>query len=116
MKLKIIFLSFLCFASFFSSCSKNKEIILDNSSPLAMAPDVQWALVIEPYSAFRKESDWSSEVMGHCRKGEIFQILGATMDNEKSVWLNFSFGWLPSNSVEVYSNKYKAETAASLLK
>ncbi|MBQ1949026.1 MAG: hypothetical protein II367_02580 [Treponema sp.] len=98
------------------SCTKNKEIVFDNSTPLAMAPDVQWALVVDPYSAFRKEASWTAEVIGHCRKGEIFQVQGASFDEERELWFDFTFGWLPASSVEVYSNKFKAETAASLLK
>lgn len=111
---KLLISVFLVFTLF--SCSKNKEIIFDNSTPLAMAPDVQWALVVDPYSAFRAEASWTSDVTGHCRKGDIFQVLGASFDAEREEWLNFTFGWLPLSAVSVYSNRYKAESAAAILK
>ena len=97
-------------------CNKNNEIVLDSSEPLALAPDVEWAVVIDPYAAYREETSWSSTVINHCRKGEILKVEGKNFVNGKELWYNFACGWLPSSSVAIYSNKLKAQTASKQLK
>ena len=89
------------------------EIILDNSEPLALAPDVQWAVVSEPYAAFKESKDWSASVIGHCRKGDVLQIKGKSFDSKNEVWYYFEQGWLHSSSVLVYSNRLRAQKYAS---
>ena len=76
-------ISFILFLVLFStvSCSEKKQIVFDSSEPLALAPDVQWAVVVEPYAAFRKTTDWAGEINGHCRKGDILQIKGNAVFN-----------------------------------
>lgn len=113
--LKISFILFLVL--FFTvSCSEKKQIVFDSSEPLALAPDVQWAVVVEPYAAFRKTTDWASEINGHCRKGDILQIKGNAVFNNSENWYYFDGGWLPVSVLDIYSNRYKAESAAGLLK
>lgn len=96
-------------------CAKKDEteIILDNSEPLALAPNVQWAVVSEPYAAFKESKDWSSSVIGHCRKGDILQIKGKSLDSKNEVWYCFEQGWLPSSSVLVYNNRLKAQKVSN---
>ncbi len=113
-KLVLFFSAFLVFFAF--GCKKDKEIVFDNSDPLALALDVQWAVIVEPYAAFRKNTDWNSEVSGHCRKGDILQIKGNAIFNNKENWYFFDEGWLPESVLAVYSNKFKAQTAAGNLK
>lgn len=113
---KLIFFSFLLFFCLFASCNRNKEIVFDSSEPLALAPDIQWAVVIEPYAAFRKNTDWSSEANGHCRKGDILQIKGKAVFNNSENWYFFDEGWLPESVLDVYSNRFKAKSAAENLK
>lgn len=115
----LLFLLNFCFLfSFFMcvSCSSKKEIVFDNSEPLALAPDVQWAVVIEPYAAFRKDTDWSSDINGHCRKGDILQIKGNAVFNNAENWYYFDEGWLPESVIDIYPNRFKAENAAGMLK
>lgn len=114
---KIIVLSFIACALFLVSCNNKKEetIVFDNSHPLALAPDVSWAVVIDPYAAYKSEPEWHSEVSGHCRKGEILQIKGKSLDNKSDVWYSFEQGWLPANCLSIYNNRYKAKTAAEQL-
>ena len=60
-----------------SSCQKKtaETIVFDNTHPLALAPDVEWAVVTEPYAVFRAEDEWTAATTGHCRKGEILHRL-----------------------------------------
>lgn len=116
-----IFLFFLIFsASFINfSCKKQKEepVVFDSSYPLALAPDVHWALVTAPYAAFRLNPSWDSEISANCRSGEVLQVMGfcQTKNKEKNdsytKWYLFEQGWLSAESISVYSNRYKAQKA-----
>lgn len=110
--LNIIFLLLL------SSCKKQKEevIVFDNTYPLALYPNISWALVTDPYAAYKVELGWDSETSGHCRRGEILQVLGKNVDRENKNWYRFEDGWLPESCLSIYSNRFKAVTAASQLK
>lgn len=106
----------LCVISF--SCKKSRNtaaIRFDDSEPLALAPDVTWALVTDPYAAFRIDMDWQSENSGHVRRGEILQVLGKSVDDDDNVWYKFESGWLPASCLSVYSNRMKAQTAKNQL-
>jgi hypothetical protein len=103
-----------------SSCSKRNsgEIPLDNSDPLALAPDVQWAVVNDPYAAFRTDTSWTADAAGYCKQGEFFPILAITyVDDDKGgqTWYRFKNGWLPGSLLSVYPNKLRAAKAASAL-
>ena len=100
-----------------SACKKKAadNIVFDNSYPLALAPDVEWAVVIEPYAVFRNKNDWGSDTEGHCRKGEILQVKGMSVDEAKTNWYYFEGGWLPQNCVSIFSNRYKAEAVSKNL-
>ncbi len=116
---------FLCCTVFFiaaacmlTGCAgkKGDEIRLDNSEPLALAPDVSWAVVLDPYAGYRKVTSWNSDVTSYCRKGDILQVLGETAVKASGNWYEFKDGWLPESAVTVYNNRFKAEAAASKLK
>jgi len=109
---RLFFIIVVLICVLFSSCTKkikNENIIFDNSYPLALAPDVKWAVVIEPYAAYRSESSRESGTKSYCRKGEILQVLGNFCQKDKENWYLFEKGWLPESSVMVYTNRYKAE-------
>lgn len=118
MKNKIIVLFIVLLFCSFVSCKKaGKEVIvLDNSQPLALAPDIQWALVTDPYAAFRADMDWDSEIKSYCKKGEILQVISRSFDKKKNYWYKFEQGWLPESSISIYSNRMKAQTAQKDLK
>ena len=101
-----------------TSCSKKQEevIIFDDSYPLSLAPDVEWALITDPYAAFRSDIDWNADITGHVRRGEILQIYAKSTDKQKNTWYKFEQGWLPQSCLAVYTNRYKAQTAAGGLK
>jgi len=106
----------VCMTVFFGSCSdRNKTVVLDDSEPLALAPDVSWAVVIDPYAAYRKDTVWDAEVIGHSRKGDILQVLGKSVVNSSENWYKFKAGWLPGSSVNIYNNRLRAQTAAEQL-
>ncbi len=108
----------IIFLLLLTSCKAKKaeRIVFDNSEPLALSPDISWALITDPYAAFKKEMSWDSEDNGHCRRGEILRVLGKSVDKQKYEWYKFEQGWLPSNCLSVYSNKLKAKNAAKSLK
>lgn len=113
----ILILIILCLTSFFASCKKKtaEVIVFDNSHPLALAPDVEWAVVTEPYAVFKESDEWGAATAGHCRKGEILQVKGKSVDAEKENWYYFEGGWLPQSCVSIFSNRYKAETVSKSL-
>ena len=101
-----------------SSCKKNKEEVIEinETHPLSLAPDVEWALVTDPYAAYRGDIDWNAEITSHCRRGDILQVYAKSIDKDKTVWYKFEYGWLPETCLSIYSNRYKAQSAAENLK
>lgn len=99
---------------FITSCNLKKEepIVFDKSYPLALSPDVEWAVVTEPYAAYKAELSWTVSGNKHCRKGEILQIKGKSMDSNNENWFLFDDGWLPEDCLKVFDNRYKAEAYA----
>ena len=73
---------------------------------------MEWGVVVEPYVGYKKESNWASPVTGHCRKGEIIQILGKRQDETGEKWYYTEKGWISEISINVYSNRYKAQKVA----
>ena len=116
MKKSILFLLFL--AILLVSCHKKQEevIAFDDTYPLSLAPDVEWALITDPYAAFRSDIDWNADITGHVRRGEILQIYAKSTDKQKNTWYKFEEGWLPQTCLAVYTNRDKAQTAAGNLK
>lgn len=112
--IKTIFFAVAIFSTllFFSCKKKDVAIVFDNSEPLALAPDIEWAVVMEPYAAFRKSADWEAATEGHCRKGDVLQVKGKSFSGTET-WYEFANGWVHSSALTIYSNKYKADTAAS---
>ena len=106
-----LILTAVCLSFFFSGCAKNKEIKFQDDVPHALSPDV-----IDPYAAYRSETDWSAEILGHCRKGNILEVKGTALFNDAENWYYFDGGWLPESAVNIYSNRYKAQTAVGQLK
>ena len=111
-KIFISILIILFLTSFITSCKKKaaEAIVFDNTHPLALAPDVEWAVVTEPYAVFKESDEWGAATAGHCRKGEILQVKGKSVDADKENWYYFEGGWLPQSCVSIFSNRYKAET------
>ncbi|MBQ2601262.1 MAG: hypothetical protein II584_02570 [Treponema sp.] len=102
-----------------ASCSRNRTIDISDSNSIELSPTVDWALVREPYAAFRKDPSFESPVASHARRGEIMRLLGkkyvttGTGKNEHTtVWYSFEQGWLDESLVTLYDNKFKAQAVA----
>ena len=112
-KYLLVFLAF--FAVIFNGCEKNDEqtetVDFDTTHPFAIAPDVDWAVVVEPYVGFREEPGRDSATNSYCRKDEILQVMGFAINQDGEQWYLFENGWIPSSSITIYSNRYKAEAA-----
>ena len=95
----------------FFSCSKNreKEIILADSDSLALAVDIEWAVISDPYVTFREEHEWESKETAHGKRGDVLQVKGTSYSTENEKWVKFSEGFLPAKSVKIFSNKFQAE-------
>lgn len=106
----ILFLNISCFNK------KEESIVFDSAYPLALSPAVSWAVVIDPYVAYKEDVDWNSKITGHSRKGEILQVLGTSKDSDNQTWYKFDLGWLPSSCLTVYSNRYKAQSVSNSMK
>ncbi len=97
-----------------TGCKKksSEKIVFDNSHPLALAPDVEWAVVTEPYAVFKLQDEWNAATGGHCRKGEILMVKGKSVDSSNESWYYFDEGWLPQSCLSIFSNRYKAEAVS----
>ncbi|MCQ2570079.1 MAG: hypothetical protein MJ139_04210, partial [Limosilactobacillus sp.] len=78
-------------------------------------PNVEWAVINDPYAAYRDECNWESTSSGHCRNGEVLQIKGKASDSKLDVWYLFENGWLPANCLTVYNNRLKAQSVSKKL-
>lgn len=90
----------------------------DRSDPLALDPEIQWAVVTEPYAACYADAGYDATVVAHFRKGEILQIVGertVSGDGKGTVWYAFAEGWLPQDALAVYANKMRAQTAVKAM-
>ncbi|WP_428768361.1 hypothetical protein V1L52_07365 [Treponema sp. HNW] len=94
------------------------EPLIDISAAEAIVPGERWALIIEPYAAYRIKPSSFASVSAHGRQGDIEKVSGTFIDIDDvhavqgSLWYRFSSGWLPEKTVRIYSNKLKAEFAA----
>ena len=111
------FLFFLCLS--LSSCfRRQEEPLIDISAAESLVPGEQWALIIEPYAAYRIKPSFTAGISAHGRQGDIEKVDGTFIDTDSvsdehgMLWYCFSSGWLPEKTVRVYSNKLKAEFAA----
>lgn len=98
-------------------CSKKVGIIDLSDAPL-LPVDSKWAVVVDPYAIYRSEPSLTASVSGYGRRGAVQEVVGQriTMEEKKQViWYQFSSGWLPETSLQVYSNELKAQSAAKEL-
>lgn len=114
-----LFIFSMLFVFSFSSCNQNKnQIVIDNQDFLSLLPSVSWAVVTEPYAAFRRDASWDSVVVDHCRYGDVLMVDGnaimTSMINsaQKEIWYRFDKGWISETCLNVYQNKEKALKAS----
>lgn len=111
---KIFLFQFILFCLNFTSCYKKADDVIDVSDavPLSLAPDVTWAVISDPYAAYKDDKSWDAETNGYCRKGDILKVDGKSSDETGVEWYKFKDGWLPASSLSVYNNRYKAQSVA----
>lgn len=104
-----------------SGCSRaDRDETVDLSLFETMQSDGEWAVISEPYVAFREAPDPSSNVMAHGRLGDIAHVEGKALvpvekENTSVIWYRFEIGYVAENSVVIYPNKLKAQSAATEL-
>ncbi len=109
----LVFLLCICTLTLVS-CSKRAGIIDLSNAPL-LPVDSSWAVIVAPYAIYRSEPNLSATVAGYGRRGAVQEIVGQrimTEDKKQVIWYQFSSGWLPESSIQVYSNELKAQSAA----
>lgn len=123
MKRLFILISICLFSFVTVSCFRNKEITFDKSEPLALVNGIDWAVINQPYVAFRKEAGFDKAINAEGRKAEIYMVTGkCSLEitegkmKKRTVWYKFEEGWLDESVVDIYNNKYKAETASKRMK
>ena len=114
--------AFFVVSLLFNSCFFKKEmepIVFDTSEPLALLPDIKWAVIKDSYSAFHSEASWESSVTSYCRCGQIYRITGnRTTVNSSGItekWLKSESGWVSESVVVICSNLYNAKTISASL-
>ncbi len=106
----------MAFSFLFFSCEKNENAkTIDLPAELAFASDELWAVFIEPYSPFYAQPDLLSNIEAHARRGDVIPLMGRRITANKELWYHFEKGWVPQNSVTLYTNRLKAQNAANAL-
>ncbi len=105
------FLLLFVLTVFLAGCKRDKSlnIELDNSEPLALAVDIEWAVISEPYVTFRDVQEWNGKDSGHGKKGDVLQVKGYSYSSSNEKWVKFEKGYLPVKSVQIFSNKFQAD-------
>jgi|SRR5574344_1870456 hypothetical protein len=105
-----------------TGCFRSGAISFDTSDPNALTPGIEWAVITEPYAAFRKESNFGSAVASEARRGEIYEVTGKTIvlngkdaPSKETTWYEFEKGWLDESVLTIYDNKMRAKAAAAKL-
>ncbi|MCI5523938.1 MAG: hypothetical protein SO116_04160 [Treponema sp.] len=107
------------------SCKKSNYNEIKIEDNVITSADEKWAVIVEPYAAFRSECNFDSTVENHGRKGEVLPVKGNALvkeeHNEKlgissyKKWYYFEKGWLPEETVRIYDNKFRCESASARL-
>lgn len=112
-------LSVACLIVFFS-CNKAESLKdLDLPVDTAMNDANRFALIIDTYVSIRDVPGDEGINIAHARKLDIFPVEGLEItkkDDEQILWVNLGNGWVQRSSVQLYSTKEKALTAAKRLK
>ena len=79
----------------------------------------RFALVLDPYISLRDLPGETGITIAHGRRGEIYEVSGKRIvqtGSEGIVWVLLGEGWVTASSVQLYSSREKADTAAAALK
>ena len=113
MKVFFVILTAVFVSLSFTDCKQKKELEIVLPVSLNSAVQEDWAVIQEPYAAFYDEPDADSGIAAHARRGDVNQVKGRKIDDDRQIWIKFDQGWTPSSVVVIYSNELKARKAAS---
>ncbi len=106
----------LVFCGLFCGCEKNENTkTIELPEEFTFTSDELWAVFTEPYSPFYAEPDSLSDIEAHARRGDVVPLTGRRISPGKELWYHFEKGWVPQNSVTLYTNRLKAQNAAKAL-
>lgn len=102
------------------SCGAKRATLaeLPFDAPSRIASENRIALVTDPYISLRDKAGNDGITVAHGRRGEIYPITGVSLvktDGALQTWYNLGEGWVLSSSVQIYSDRSKAESAAKTL-
>ncbi len=102
-----------------TSCSRKSQLA-DVALPelSRVSTEGRFALIVDPYVSLRDIPGSGGVTVAHARRGDVREINGrriVTQDAQRHIWLDVGQGWVQSSSVEVYSNRARAEHASSLM-
>ncbi len=102
-----------------TSCSRKSQLV-DVALPelSRVSTEGRFALIVDPYVSLRDIPGSGGVTVAHARRGDVREITGRrilTQDAQRHIWLDVGQGWVQSSSVEVYSNRARAEHASSLM-
>lgn len=104
------------FPLFFLQCEKKPlldQLVLPSDSALHDAD--RYALITSRYVVLQDSPEEPAIAVGYARRKDIFEVKGITIskkNGEYVLWVNIGVGWLPRDTVRLYSSEAKARTAA----
>ncbi|MGP1510052.1 hypothetical protein [Treponema lecithinolyticum] len=112
-----LYVYFLCtLFCILSGCTAEKnEQLIDISEVENIGFAEPWALINEPYAAYRIKPSDTADAASHGRQGDVVKLIGSYIDirdGQRRLWYQFTAGWLPETAVSLFSNKLQAEFAA----
>jgi hypothetical protein len=116
---------FLLTAILFPACSRIRKTypaIDTGADDAAMRYGVLWAVIIEPYATFRESGSISAPARSYGRQCDVEQVTARSLSPNPAdkaateLWYGFEKGWLPESSVLIFTNRYRAETAAARMR
>ncbi len=112
-----LFLLLLLLSAVFFSCS-GKSRIADIAFPPTYVVEARnrFVVVVHPYAALRDQPGESGVTIGHCRKGDVFELTGTRFvesGGNQMLWVCLEGGWILRSSVILFSTRAQAENAAA---
>lgn len=110
-----------CVFLMFSGCYRNEnQNTVDLSVFETIHSDGEWAVLADPYVAYRDAPDPSSNVRAHGRLGDIARVTGKSLvpdvkTQTSLIWYQFEDGFVAESAVVIYPNRLQAQAAADLL-
>ncbi len=115
MKTRYLFVALLSVFLLSSCRNEKKTLLVDLSAVENLALSVEWAVISDPYAAYRIKPQDETNIMAHGRRGDVLPVVGKSL-TKNGIWYQFADGWLPSSALQIYSNKLKADSVAKSIK